>query len=184
MIRAVDVTPAGDWPADQAVGAVVLGHHDRHRRRLLLVTDRGREVLLDLARATVLRDGDGLALDDGGWVAVRAAPEDLIEASAATPDGLVRLAWHLGNRHCPAQLLPGCLRLQDDPVITGMLRGLGATLTRVRAPFDPEPGAYGTAPAPAGHGHDHGHDHDHGHAHDHDRGHAHGHGHDLRRRHE
>ena len=53
-----------------------------------------------------------------------------------------------------------------------LVERLGARVSRVNAPFDPEPGAY----AGEGHSHSHGHDRDHDHAHDHS--HAHGHSHD------
>src|SRR5512139_349641 len=100
--RAVAHATAGRWPAAEAIGSVTLGFDDRHRRRLRLATDQGGTVLLDLPQAAALRDGDGLALAGGGWVAVRAAPEPLLEITA--PD-LVRVAWHLGNRHLPVQLV-------------------------------------------------------------------------------
>lgn len=133
---------AGRWPAAEARGRVTLAWDDRHRRRLRLATDGGEAVLLDLERARVLRDGDGLALDDGRWIAVAAAPEPVAEARGPGPLFLARLAWHLGNRHVPAQFLDGTLRFRDDPVIVDMAVRLGARVARMEAPFDPEPGAY------------------------------------------
>lgn len=134
----------------QPFDTVTLAHDDRHRRRIRLVTDGGSPFLLDLAEARHLADGDLLALDDGRCLLVRAAPEPVLEVAAATPVELARLAWHLGNRHTPVQVLEdGRLRLRDDHVLAAMLQGLGARTTRAMAPFAPEQGAY------AQHGHDH-----------------------------
>ena len=114
------------------------------------------DLLLDLDRATTLRDGDGLLLDDGHWVAVEAAPEPSLEITASNPLALARLAWHLGNRHTPTEIQDGRLIILHDPVLADMLRGLGATVRLAERPFNPEAGAY--------HGHD---GHHHHRSHDH-----------------
>lgn len=153
MRRATAVARVGAWPVEAAVTAVSLVFEDRHRRRLVLVAADGAPVLLDLPRAQVLADGDGLALEDGGWIAVHAAPEPVLEVCGADAVMTARLAWHLGNRHTPVQVLDdGTLRLRDDHVLAAMLEGLGATLRGCLAPFDPEAGAY--AGARHGDGHD------------------------------
>jgi urease accessory protein len=90
-----------------------------------------------------LRDGDGLVLEDGAIVRVAGKPEPLVEIAAATPRDLARLAWHIGNRHTDMQVIGDTLRIRRDHVLEDMLRGLGAQLTPVEAPFDPEHGAYG-----------------------------------------
>ena len=151
MIRATDVKPAGTWDATP-VDRVVLDHDDRHRRRLAMRGQGGLEFLLDLAEAVSLHDGDGLVLETGDLVAVVAAAEPLTEVTAKDIAHLIRLAWHLGNRHLPTQLAGDRLLIRRDHVIEAMLEGLGATVTAVDAPFEPEGGAYG------GHGHSHGHD--------------------------
>jgi urease accessory protein len=134
----------------QPFDTVTLTHDDRHRRRIRLATDNGTPFLLDLAEAHHLADGDLLGLSDGRHVQVRAAPEPVLEVVAATPVQLARLAWHLGNRHTPVQVLEdGRLRLRADHVLAAMLEGLGARITPSSAPFSPEHGAY------AGHGHEH-----------------------------
>lgn len=137
------------------VDLVTLAYLDRHRRRIRLVADSGEPFLLDLARAQRLGDGDGLELDDGGYIWVRAAPEAVLEITAETPTDLLRIAWHLGNRHLPLQALDGCLRIRDDHVIAAMVTGLGGHVVKLEAPFDPELGAY--AGDAGGHGHDHAH---------------------------
>jgi urease accessory protein len=155
MRRAIAVHKAGHWPEEAAGDSVTLAFVDRHRRRLRLVADSGNPFLLDLPRVQHLADGDGLELDDGGYVRVRAAPERVLEIEADGPTGLLRLAWHLGNRHLPVQAMEGRLRIRDDHVIAEMVEGLGGKVTRLNAPFDPETGAY------AGTDNAHGHDHEH-----------------------
>jgi len=142
MLRARCVYPAGAWPHTAARGVVSLAYDDRHRRRWKLESDRGEAFLLDLPQAVVLQDGDGLALDDGGWIAVAAAFEPLLEVTAASPGELCRLAWHLGNRHIAAAIAADRILIRDDHVIAAMLGGLGAQLRRREAPFTPERGAY------------------------------------------
>jgi urease accessory protein len=141
MRRAQKILRAGDW-SGEAAQTVTLDFDRRFRRRLRFCTDQGAEILLDLPEAIHIRDGDALELEDGSLVAVHAAAEQLLEISAPSPDLLIRLAWHLGNRHLSAQFLPGALRILDDHVIAEMVRGLGGTAAPITAPFDPEPGAY------------------------------------------
>jgi urease accessory protein len=164
--RATEVLRAGTWPDAEARDSVLVDFDDRHRRRRLYTGQGGLAFLLDLPEATVLRDGDGLALATGGYVRVHAAPEPLVEITATTREHLARLAWHLGNRHLPTQIEGDRLLIRDDHVIVHMLEGLGATLRRVDAPFDPEGGAYGEHNRQPGHHHHHHHDHgDHDHHH-------------------
>jgi urease accessory protein len=163
MITATRVIPAGSWTGEPA-DALVLARDDRHRRRLVMRCHGGTAFLLNLAEARVMRDGDALELEDGRLILVRAAAEPLLEVSASDPAQLARIAWHLGNRHLPTQVLGDRLRLREDHVIEDMLAKLGAPVVRIDAPFDPEGGAYGDY---AGRGHP---THDHGthHPHDHD----------------
>ncbi|MGB0629899.1 MAG: urease accessory protein UreE [Alphaproteobacteria bacterium] len=152
--RADRVAGAGDWPADRAIGSVVLDYDSRHRRRIRLLCEDGTPVLLDLEKATALRNGDGLGIDDGSWIAVRAAAEDLAEITCTRSHDLQRIAWHLGNRHCPAAIEPDRILIRRDHVIEEMLRGLGAEVRHVMEPFDPERGAYDEQNAGHGHSHD------------------------------
>ncbi len=154
MRRVVDVLAAGDWPPSAMVAEVTLAFDARHRRRFRMTDGHGATFLLDLSRPTLLHDGDGLVLDDSGIIRVRAAAEAVADIRGRTPADTARLAWHIGNRHNPMQVLgDGALRIRDDHVIVAMLEGLGGGVTRHRAPFSPEPGAY----VRAEHGPDHGH---------------------------
>jgi urease accessory protein len=193
MIRATEVRAQHRWteaPAD----TVVLDFDDRHRRRMAMTGTRGLEFLLDLETATVLRGGDALVLDDNRLIEVVAAPEPLAEIRGADPHHLIRVAWHLGNRHLPTQITAKGLRIRRDHVIEAMVMGLGARVIEIEAPFDPEGGAYaggGHVHAPESDAHDHAahdgtsHDHgDHHHHHDehcdHDHHHGHSHAHDRK----
>ena len=146
------VAPAGTFDAAAVADTVLLDREDRHRRRMAMTGEGGLAFLLDLAEATVLEDGDGRVLEDGRIVRVRAAEEDVVAITAASPAELVRIAWHLGNRHLPTELHPDRLVIRRDHVIEAMVEGLGGQLAPARAAFRPEGGAYGLG---AVHGHEH-----------------------------
>lgn len=171
MIRVSEILPAGSWTAAPS-DRITLDREDRHRRRAVLTGEAGTAFLLDEPVAVHLRHGDALRLEDGRIVEVCAAPEELVEIAANDHAHLVKIAWHLGNRHLPTQLMGETLRIRRDHVIEDMVKLLGGTMTVLQAPFDPEGGAYGhgqTQGHDHGHGHSHGHDHGH-HHHDHDHG--------------
>lgn len=162
-LTARDIIPAGSWDADTADDHIVLDYDARHRRRFRYIAKGGTDFVLDLARATVLRHGDGLRLSDGRVVRVEAVPEALMMVRGAGPLDLLKLAWHIGNRHLPAQIHEDHILLRRDGVILDMLLGLGARVDVLDAPFTPEGGAYAGEADTHGHMHHH-HDHHH-HAH-------------------
>jgi len=157
MMRATQVRGQHRWtvaPAD----TVVLDFDGRHGRRMAMTGTHGLEFLLDLENAVALRGGDALVLDDGRLIEVVAAPEPLLEIRGTDPHHLVRVAWHLGNRHLPTQIMAKGLRIRRDHVIEAMVKGLGARVIEIEAPFDPEGGAYaggGHADATERGSHDH-----------------------------
>ena len=166
-----------------SAATVSLTYDARMLRRKRLVAEDGMAFLVDLPQTVSLDDGDAFELETGALVAVSAAPEQLYSVTA--PD-LARIAWHIGNRHAPAQIGPGHLLIQRDLVLRRMLDGLGADVAEVILPFTPEGGAYGhgrtMGHSHGGHshgGHDHG-DHDHGDHDEHSHAHhaPHGHAHD------
>lgn len=165
--------------ARDSAGTITLDETARHRRRVAMVSDNGIEFLLDLPRAQLLRHGDALELDDGRIITVAAAPEALLEVRGRDGEHLLQLAWQLGNRHLPAQVFADRIVIRRDHVIADMLRGLGAIVREIEAPFDPLGGAYAEHSHhhhEHGHGHEHGHEHEHGphggHSHSHQHGHA------------
>jgi len=145
MRRAIAVGLRGQWPEDRTVDTVTLAYLDRHRRRIRLVTDSGAAFLLDLPRAQHFAHDDGLELDIGGYLRVCAAAEPVLEIEADDRASLLRIAWHLGNRHLPLQVVGDRLRVREDHVIAAMVSGLGGRISRHEAPFDPEFGAYAAA---------------------------------------
>ena len=159
-LRSQTILPAGTWPQADATDEVLIDFDRRHRRRILLKTEAGQDLLLDLPQAARLRDGDGLQLDTGPIVRVRARPEPLAEIHAHSDAELVRIAWHLGNRHLPVQLIRDKIRIRRDHVIEAMVEHLGGHVDIIDAPFDPEAGAYA-----GGHQHSHDDDDDHHHHH-------------------
>lgn len=168
--RVVDVLEPGGWSGPIA-DHVTLDYDGRHRRRIVLTADHGTRFLLDFAHSRLLPGGAALELEDGRLIEVIAEREPLLEVRAADAVALLRLAWHIGNRHLAAQIFPDRILIRRDHVIAAMLEGLGAKVREVTAPFDPEGGAYDGAhqahDQDHGHGH-HRHSHDHGHSHAHD----------------
>lgn len=166
MLRATSIVRRPAVRDERIADEITLDHQARHRRRFALTADGGLAFLLDLDAAAILDDGDAVKLEDGRLVRIKAAPEALVEVATPSPLRLMKVAWHLGNRHVPTEITADALYFAQDHVLEEMVRGLGVEARRVTRPFRPEKGAY------AGHGAgDGGHD---GHAHDH-HGHAHGH---------
>jgi len=152
---------SGEW-AGAAAGRLVLDYDDRFLRRKRLVSDSGGAIIVDLAETVSVEAGDAFEDEEGRLFEVDAAPEPLLRVEG----DLVRLAWHIGNRHTPCQVAADHLLIRSDHVLADMLRGLGAQVTQITAPFRPEGGSYGHGRT---HGHSHGpedHDHHH-HGHDH-----------------
>src|ERR1044072_2811960 len=159
------------------IDSVMLGPDQRRLQSAHLTGVKGTLIGLMLPEPVMLRMGDAFELDDGTFVDIVVESEPLIEARGNDLTHLARLAWHLGDRHVPVQVMPNRLRLRRDPALEAMPAAPGARLTPIEAPFDPEGGAYATH-APHDHGHHHhdgcGHDHHHhGHAHDHGHDHDH-----------
>jgi urease accessory protein len=124
-------------------GELMLPFHLREKSRLRAALANGEEVAVLRPRGTVLRGGDLLRADDGRVVRIVAEAESVYTIAHADTAGLVRCAFHLGNRHTQAQVGNGWLRIRADPVLKEMLIGLGAQVSSETAPFEPEAGAYG-----------------------------------------
>jgi urease accessory protein len=184
MQRATSIVRKAAVKADKVIDQVSLDHEGRHRRRITLTGEKGTAFLLDLEKTATLNDGDAVKLEDGSLILIKAAPQTLIEIKAENPMRLLKTAWHIGNRHTPAEITADAIYIEDDHVLAEMIRGLGCAMATVSRPFQPERGAYHDH-AHGDHGHDHhDHHHDHGHHHAHGAGcgcghdHAHDHNHD------
>jgi len=186
MQRATSIVRKAAVKADKVIDQVSLDHEGRHRRRITLTGEKGTAFLLDLEKTATLNDGDAVKLEDGALILVKAAPQTLIEIKTENPMRLLKTAWHIGNRHTPAEITADAIYIDEDNVLAEMIRGLGCAMATVSRPFQPERGAYHDH-AHGDHSHDHGHhdhDHDHGHHHAHGAGcgcghdHAHDHNHD------
>jgi len=160
MPRATKVVCPAERGNRPVTDTVLLDYVQRSTQAITVTGLKGGRFDIALDQATRLRTDDALLLEDGSLVEVVAAPEPLIEARAGDVAGLARLAWHLGDRHVPVQMLPNRIRARHEPSIETLLKSLGAKLTRIEAPFEPEGGAYESV-----HAHDHSHHHHHGHHH-------------------
>jgi urease accessory protein len=176
MPRATDILTAPERGEGPLADTLVLSSVQRQTQKGFLFGLKGTCVELDFSEPVMLRTDDVLVLDDGRLIEVVAEPEPLIEVRAADASALARLAWHLGDRHVPVQILERRMRVRREPVAEAFLESLGVKMTLIEAPFEPE-----NIAGPGGdhhhhHGHDHAHDHDHDHAHGHDHTHHHKHG--------
>lgn len=168
---------------DAVVDTVVLDHAARGRMSGHLHAQGGLAFDLALARAATIEDGDALRLEDGRLVAVRAAPESLLEVRAENPARLMRLAWQLGGSHVAAEIAADVLYVPDTPANAELIRGQGCAAAAVSRAFRPEREAHDHSTCGHDHGHAHDHGHDHGHDHTHSHAHAHEHGHEHGQKH-
>ena len=136
-------------------GRLELPFDARQKSRLRTHLASGEEAALVLPRGEVLRGGDLVVASDGRVVEVIAAAERVLHVECASATELARCAYHLGNRHVPVEVGEGFLRLAEDHVLEKMLAGLGAKLSHITAPFEPEAGAYHANAAGGHHDHEH-----------------------------
>ena len=163
---------------------LILPFHERSKSRLKATLSSGEEIVISLPRGSVMRAGEVLVADDGRFVEIISASEDVLRVTAKHQHDLLRAAYHLGNRHIPVEVGPDYLHLEVDPVLADMLSQIGVEVVQASMPFEPEHGAYGGGHK---HGHDatfaedyalaqsayHAHDHEHKHEHKHEEGHVH-----------
>lgn len=143
MRRVLELRTTKQGTGHEVVATVTLRFDERHRRRFRMTDDNGVEFLLDLPHAVLLADGDRLILENGGAIRVRAAAEAVADFHTNGSEETARLAWHIGNRHTPVQILrDGTLRVLEDHVLIDLAERHGAWVKRHVAPFSPEPGAY------------------------------------------
>jgi urease accessory protein len=165
------------------IDSVILNPEQRRLQTAHLTGVNGTPIGLMLPEPVTVRMGDAFELDGGDLVEIVVEPEPLSEIRGSDVTHLARLAWHLGDRHVPIQVLANRIRMRRDAALEEMLAALGARLTPIEAPFDPEGGAYATHAGQEHAGHHHDHDHGHAHGHDHHGHHHHDHEHHGHHRH-
>lgn len=164
MPRAIRLLGPAERAGRPVADTVILDYAQRSMQKVTVTGVKGGSFEIDLAGPARIATDDVLQLDDGNLIEVVAAPEPLIEAHASDLSQLARLAWHLGDRHVPAQLFANRIRVRAEPAVEELLNTLGARLARIEAPFEPEGGAYASE---LGHAHAHGCAHGHHNSHTH-----------------
>lgn len=155
-IRArMPVRPRAEYGV-KAGGELRLPFERRQKSRQRATLISGEEVAIELPRGQVMRGGDWVIASDGRAIEVVAEPERVLHIECETPQALARAAYHLGNRHVPVEVGEGWLRIAEDHVLARMLEVLGARVSMIEVPFEPEAGAYGA------HAHHHDHESTHG----------------------
>lgn len=155
MRKVVAFAEAAVAPAKAQSSELVLPFDTRKKSRFKAQASSGEALAVMLPRGRILRGGDCLVDEDGGFVGVVAAPEAVSRAASTDPRLLARAAYHLGNRHVPLQIGAGWLCYQHDHVLDAMVRGLGLAVSAEQAPFEPEAGAYSASDSGARHDHSH-----------------------------
>jgi urease accessory protein len=174
-MRATRVLKPAERAGRTVTDTVILDYAQRSAAAVNATGLKGGRFEIVLAQPARMRTDDALLLEDGSLLEVVAAPEPLIEARAGDVASLARLAWHLGDRHISVQMLPNRIRAQREPGIESLLVSLGAKVTPIEAPFEPEGGAYESQTHDLAHDHAHDRDHDHAHGHHHHGHHDHDH---------
>jgi urease accessory protein len=164
MPRAIKVLEAGHRHDEPITDTLLLNLEQRRSHSGHVFTGNGMCIELDLEAPVWLRTDDALVLEDGRLIEIVAEAEPLLEVRAKDLSALAFIAWALGDRHVPVQILGNRLRVRRDPTVRALLLDLAAKVTEIEAPFDPEGGAYSAAAGDRGHDHPH-HDHLHDHGH-------------------
>jgi urease accessory protein len=142
MLTSTRILPALLVKPEKVIDTLTLPHDERHKRKFLFTCDNKTEFLLDLEKAHHLKQGEGCLLADGSVILIIAANEECLELTSENPARLLKLAWHIGNRHTPAEITETAIYIAYDHVLEQMVRGLGVSLTKVTRQFQPEQGAY------------------------------------------
>lgn len=142
MLTSSRILPTLLVKPQQVIDTLVLPHDERHKRKFVFTCTNNTEFLLDLEKAHHLKHGEGCLLENGLVILIESALENCLELTSDNPARLLKLAWHIGNRHTPAEITETAIYIADDHVLEQMVRGLGVNIKKVKRQFQPEQGAY------------------------------------------
>lgn len=141
MIKVEKIINNNNWKY-KADDQIVLDYQNRNRRRIKLKTKNCVEFLLDEKKTISLNDGALLILSNNYKIVVKAKLEEVLKIVSKNNEKLSVLAWHIGNRHIPAEIHKDYILIMRDEVIGNMLKLLGAKVIKKKLSFTPEHGAY------------------------------------------
>jgi len=132
-----------DKPKNGSFFKLTLNSDQRRILRGKKISDCGKEVILQLPRAGILKDGDILLTNkDNIFIKIIAKKENLIEISSDSKHELIKIAYHLGNRHVEVEIYKNVLLTKSDYVIERMLKNFNVDLLNICKEFYPEIGAH------------------------------------------
>ena len=106
-------------------------------------SDCNQELQLQLPREGKLNDGDILCTNHKNlFVKIIAQKENLIEITAKTNIELIKVAYHLGNRHVDIEVNENILFTKSDYIIEELLNNFDVVYLQVEKKFFPEIGAF------------------------------------------
>ena len=106
-------------------------------------SDCNQELQLQLPREGKLNDGDILRTNHKNlFVQIIAQKENLIEITAKTNLELIKVAYHLGNRHVDIEINENILFTKSDYIIEELLKNFDVLFLKVKKKFFPEIGAF------------------------------------------
>src|SRR5436190_3860981 len=117
MRRVVRVIAAGGNDRTPRIDSIIVSGDQRRLQTAHLTGVNGTLIGVMLPEPVLLRMGDALELDDGSLVEVVVEAEPLVEVRGNDLTHLARLAWHLGDRHVPVQVMANRLRLRRDAAL-------------------------------------------------------------------
>ena len=116
------------------------------QRRILRgkkISDCNQVVLLQLPRGGKLSDGDVLLTNyDQLFVKIIAQKEKLLEISPKSKLELIKVAYHLGNRHLEIEIYKDILLTKKNYIIEDLLKNLNVNFIETEKKFFPETGAF------------------------------------------
>ena len=106
-------------------------------------SDCNKELFLQLPREGIIKDGDIFRTNQENiFICVKAKIENLFQISTSSKLKMLKLIYHLGNRHIGIEIYDNYLFVKEDHVIKNLLENFDAEIKLVNKKFFPEIGAY------------------------------------------